>query len=65
MVQPEQRVIVYQHGLRKKTMREYREEGNQRDREALGYPICSGCGKRYKDPDRAHYKDFKNKIRCL
>ena len=61
-------VNIYRSGAsgdKSSQRRKYREKYNQEAREEAGYPICPRCGNRYKNPDHAHYLDFKNKIRCL
>lgn len=65
-MKPPRRVILYRHGLRPAfDPKKYADNYNQKARAAKGGVPCPKCGRVYKDPNRAHYSDPKNKTPCL
>lgn len=65
MTKPKQRVVLYRHGLRKKTMAEY----NNEYRLAMeGYFECPKCKRAVRKGAngnlKKHFSDFPNRIHC-
>lgn len=65
MTKPQQRVILYRNGLRRKTPGQY---ANEYRLQQEGYVECPKCGRAVREKNGGyvkHFADFPNRIRCI